>query len=117
MNFSRRDFGKLILAGTPAIAAAQRATTSGAINRSLVNGVQFGLQPFCYHDLPMNVENRRILIDRMVQNGLGLVELHATWCEPNFTGGGVSPADARKKLRDFRLSTGPDYYQAIRREF
>jgi sugar phosphate isomerase/epimerase len=116
MNLSRRDFGKAMLVGVPAMAAAVQAAPD-ANNRSFIHGVQFGLQPFCYHDLPMNIENRRILIDRMVQNGLGMVELHSTWCEPNFTGGNVSAEEARKKLRDFRLSTGRDYYQAIKREF
>jgi len=106
-----------MVVGMPALAAAVQAAPSDVGNRSFIHGVQFGLQPFCYHDLPMNIENRRILIDRMVQNGLGTVELHATWCEPNFIGRNVTAAEARKKLREFRLSTGLDYYQAIQREF
>ncbi len=46
--------------------------------------MQFGLQPFCYHDLAMTRENRPTLIKRLVQNGMGMVELHATWVEPRF---------------------------------
>jgi sugar phosphate isomerase/epimerase len=117
MNLSRRDFVNMMFAGVPVLTGAAQAAPSDGNNRSVIHGVQFGLQPFCYHDLPMNIENRRILIDRMVQNGLGMVELHATWCEPNFTGGNTSATEARKKLRDFRLTTGRDYYQAIKREF
>ncbi len=123
---TRRDFAKLAVAGAPALFALSSGLFADAgpqpelglkPNRSYFNGVQFGLQPFCYHDLPMNIENRRILIDRMVQNGLGVVELHATWCEPNFTGEGLSAEEARKKLREFRLSTGPEYYRKIKKEF
>lgn len=115
MKFSRRAFGKTMLAGVPLLRLP--GAPLDAHNRSYIHGVQFGLQPFCYHDLPMNIENRRILIDRMVQNGLGMVELHATWCEPNFTGANVTATEARKKLRDFRLSAGRDYYAAIKHEF
>ena len=76
---TRRDFGKIALAAIPGIGGAQTATTP---NRSYIRGVQFGLQPFCYHDLPMSIENRPTLIQRAVQNGFGMMELHATWCEP-----------------------------------
>src|SRR3954453_10771668 len=68
---TRRDFGGLALAGLGRRALAQPAAGS---NRSVVGGVQFGLQPFCYHDLPMNPENRPMLIRRLVQNGMGLAE-------------------------------------------
>jgi hypothetical protein len=43
-----------------------------------VNGVQLGLQPFCYHDLEMTPENRPELIRRLVVNGINAVELHST---------------------------------------
>src|SRR5665213_3229225 len=98
MNLTRRDFGKLAIAGIPSLSALSfgaliPATASAApaasSNISLIHGVQFGLQPFCYHDLPMNTDNRPILIQRMVQNGLGMVELHATWFEPRFHDPGV----------------------------
>jgi hypothetical protein len=46
--------------------------------KSYVNGVQFGVQPFCYHDLVMNIANRKSLIEKVKQNGFGLMELHAT---------------------------------------
>ena len=104
MNFTRREFGKLALAGVPSLGALSLGTFSGGAARaaaapgsnvSYIGGVQFGLQPFCYHDLPMNTDNRSILVQRMVQNGLGMVELHATWFEPRFGGPGSSPADSR----------------------
>lgn len=124
MSLTRREFGKLALAGIPALAAVRAGALGMAqaelphrAARSVIDGVQFGLQPYCYHDLPMNRENRPILIERMVQNGLDMVELHAVWCEPRFDDPGVSPAEAREKLRDWRLNAKPDYYRNIKREF
>ena len=117
---NRKAFTKLTLTGTSALLClqdfnlwAQQSTP----NRSLVNGVQFGVQPFCYHDLVMNRENRPELLRRIVQNGFGMVELHATWCEPRFNTPGVSPVQAREKLREWRLNAPDEYYQAIRKEF
>jgi len=119
--YGRREFGRLVLSGLAALPALAPwpagAQATGAPNRSLVNGVQFGLQPFCYHDLPMIPENRGRLIERLVQNGLGMVELHATWVEPRFAAPGVSARDAREQLRHWRLTASPEFYRAVRREF
>jgi sugar phosphate isomerase/epimerase len=123
MYASRRDLAKWALSGLPALtglaalhssAAAQTRSNS---NRSYINGVQFGLQPFCYHDLVMNTQNRPELVRRLVQNGMGMVELHATWCEPRFDGAGVSAQEAREKLRNWRVTAAADYYRKIKREF
>src|SRR5690242_7168185 len=121
MYASRRDFTKWALSGLPtltglaALGAAAQARPS--TNRSLINGVQFGLQPFCYHDLAMNTQNRPELVRRLVQNGMGMVELHATWCEPRFDGAGGSAEAAREKLRGWRVAAPADYYRKIKREF
>jgi len=119
--YSRREFGKVVLAGIPPLAiltsGAPQAQLAGRPNRSRINGVQFGLQPFCYHDLPMTPENRGTLIKRLVQNGFGMVELHATWVEPRFATAGVSVQEARERLRRWRLTAPPDFYRSIRREF
>ena len=123
MILTRRDFGKVIGASASGIGALVLGglTASGAEAtpqiHSNIRGVQFGLQPFCYHDLPMSIENRPTLIQRMVQNGLGVVELHATWVEPRFTGTDISPAQAREEIRQWRLSTGSDYYKKVKQEF
>jgi len=120
MLLTRREFGKLALAGVPSLAglsSAALAQSAGKPNRSLIHGVQFGLQPFCYHDLAMNRENRPILIQRLVQNGLGMVELHAVWYEPNFAGPGVSAEEAREKLRNWRLSPPAGYFRNVKKEF
>jgi sugar phosphate isomerase/epimerase len=113
MTLSRRDIGRLVLGGgLSSIALAQSRP-----NRSFINGVQFGLQPFCYHDLAMNTDNRHILVERLVRNGMGMVELHATWCEPRFDTPGVNAQDAREKLRKWRVSASADYYRKIKKEF
>jgi sugar phosphate isomerase/epimerase len=116
MGITRREFGRfsalvvVSFAGMPALAAAVRPN-------SLVKGVQLGLQPFCYHDLPNTPANRPVLIDRMVQNGLNVVELHASWYEPRFTGPGIDAAVARKQARDWRLSKPASFYQGVKHEF
>lgn len=117
---TRREFTKRALAGLPALAGLASVAGAGAPtgpNRSLIHGVQFGVQPFCYHDLVMNRENRPELLRRIVQNGFGMVELHATWCEPRFAAPGVTPEEARVKQREWRLAAPAEYYQAIRNEF
>jgi len=116
MTTTRRDFHKLVLTGIPSISMAV-AQIQSKPNRSLINGVQFGLQPFCYHDLAMNIQNRAELIRRLVQNGMGMVELHATWCEPRFDAPGVSAKEARQKLREWRVSAPAEYYRKIKMEF
>ena len=124
MDLTRRDFAKLALAGAPGLTGL--ASIAGLVssswapapsNRSLIHGVQFGVQPFCYHDLVMNRENRPELVQRIIQNGFGMVELHATWCEPKFNAPGVSAVEAREKLREWRLSAPAEYYRSIRKEF
>jgi sugar phosphate isomerase/epimerase len=117
MNLTRRDLVKLSLAGIPSVAGISSAQTAAKPNRSYINGVQFGLQPFCYHDLAMTTENRPVLVQRLVQNGMGMVELHATWCEPRFNDPGVNAQEAREKLRKWRVTTPADYYRKIRKEF
>ncbi len=121
MNVTRRDFNKSVLAAVPGLAAGfgigARAQTAAKTNRSYINGVQFGLQPFCYHDLAMNVQNRPELVRRLVRNEMGMVELHATWCEPRFDGPGVSTQEAREKLRNWRVGAQPAYYRKIKQEF
>ena len=123
MDLTRRELGELAIGGLAGLAISK---SGGAIasaqaawkpNRSLIHGVQFGLQPFCYHDLVPTIENRAELIKRMLKNGLGMVELHAGWCEPTFSGAGVTPQQAREQLRKWRLSRSDDHFRAIKKEF
>src|SRR4051812_4494381 len=76
---TRREFATALFAGLPAISTAslfrgsaaragQTPTVVRSSNRSLIGGVPFGLQPFCYHDLAMTPDNRGTLLERLVQN-------------------------------------------------
>src|SRR5262249_2075323 len=111
-DMTRREFGRVTVVGGSAVvlgltrsdsSAVEKPGADGRTNRSLIGGVQFGLQPFCYHDLAMTPENRATLVKRLVQNGMGMVELHATWVEPRLTAPGVSAEAAREKLRVWRV--------------
>lgn len=120
MDWTRREFGKAGLASVSGLIASRaigRATDAVPANRSFISGVQFGLQPFCYHDLAMTPDNRATLVQRLAWNGMGMVELHATWVEPRFDGPGVSAREAREKLRRWRVSAPPSHYLAIKKEF
>lgn len=121
MLLTRREFAATTVAAVAAsrhaAAGARRHVQAPPPNRSFIGGVQFGLQPFCYHDLPMTRETRGELLRRLVVNGMGLVELHAVWCEPSFAGPGVSAAEARNRLREWRLGNTADEFRAIRRQF
>jgi sugar phosphate isomerase/epimerase len=112
---TRRDFSKLAIT-IPWTGVALTQTPANP-NRSYINGVQFGLQPFCYHDLAMTPDNRPILVKRLVENGMGMVELHATWVEPRFNDPGVSAQAARDQLRSWRLNPPPGHYAKIKKEF
>jgi sugar phosphate isomerase/epimerase len=48
---------------------------------------------------------------------MGMVELHATWCEQRFDDPGESPETARVKLREWRLKAPAGYYRKIKKEF
>lgn len=130
---NRRNFSKLVLSAAP-LAYLSACTTPGSnpgsnsktgpnasvskvLKSSVINGVQFGVQPFCYHDLVMNPDNRPDLLRKIIANGFSIVELHATWCEPRIDEAGVSVTQAREKLRDWRVNAPDDHYLAIRKEF
>ena len=122
---NRRSFSKLVIgsAGYSAVAGSILQVPLPCLGQSrsrpnsIINGVSIGLQPFCYHDLAIAEYNRGILIDRMIQNGLSIVELHAGWVEPNFRSSVATADEARDKLRQWRLSTPQSYYQKIKSEF
>lgn len=65
MKPSRRDFQRMATLGLSGLAIQIQGWTERANaqirlgSRSIVNGVQFGIQPFCYHDLNMTIANRR----------------------------------------------------------
>ena len=121
----RRRFNKLVLgsvaqgvaAGSLLQSSARAFARSFPKPNSVINGVAIGLQPFCYHDLAIADYNRGILIDRMVQNGLSIVELHAGWVEPRFRDSTTNADEAREMLKHWRLTTPRSFYENVKLEF
>ncbi|MFB3777904.1 MAG: sugar phosphate isomerase/epimerase family protein [Bryobacteraceae bacterium] len=104
MLYSRREFGKLALAGPPMAAAAARAKIS-----SVVSGVQLGCISYSYRDMGLDAA-----IQAMVEAGIGECELFMGHVEPSGTSRG---AERREELRQWRLTVSMDEFKAVRRKF
>jgi len=124
MTFSRRDFGKTLLAGVPAAAAF--AQTPKLIEK--INGVQFGVETFSFHDLPAAGTPELIpaLIQDMRDVGLVECEIMSGHVEPRgsyATGWWVATRKApgynemREDARNWRLTIPMDYYRKVRKQF
>ncbi|MDQ1471262.1 MAG: hypothetical protein QOJ99_2742 [Bryobacterales bacterium] len=133
---SRRDFGKLALAGLPLTALAARID-------STVNGVRLGTITYSFRDLPRvpGKDNVDDLIKALTACGIGEIELYSPNIEPApasaakpassgpaygvARGARVPPTPEqiaqrkaeREALRQWRISTPASYYQAIRAKF
>lgn len=104
--YSRRDFGKIALAGV------SFSTAFAKIN-SKVSGVQIGAQSYSFRDRPLDAA-----IKAMVQVGLGGCELYAPHVEYAAMGiqMGAKPP-AREALRKWRLGVSLDEFKAVRKKF
>lgn len=122
--YSRRDFGKLALAGVPLSAALAK------IN-SRIGGVRIGVQSYSFRT--MSLEEA---IKAMAEAGIGDCELFSGHVEPRPAGGffGGAPgggkkgggkgapdpaarAAAREEARKWRLSVPLDHFKGIRKKF
>src|SRR5262245_28501594 len=117
---SRREFGKLALAGLalPRFAAAD----------SRVGGVPIGAQTYSFRDLPRapGADAVDAVIKAMTDCGLTECELFAPQVEPQFNAGargrrGDPPPPeaikARDDLRAWRLKTPLDHFGAVKKKF
>lgn len=96
MTYSRRDFGKIALAGVP-------------LGR-MIGGVIIGVQTYSYRDLPHGAANDvDVIIGALKADDAGEIELFSPGIEPR----GVN----REALRQWRLSTPMDRFAAIRARF
>src|SRR5277367_1836200 len=102
--YSRREFGKLALAGIPL--ASFLASAFPKIN-SKVQGVQLGTQTYSFRDRPLDEA-----IKAMVEIGLGDCELFSPHIEPGGPGAARTP-EAREALRKWRLSVPMDEIKAV----
>jgi sugar phosphate isomerase/epimerase len=121
--YTRREFGKLTLAG---LALPRLA---GAAVSSMVNGVRLGVQTYSFRELPRapGKDAVDIIISAMKECELVECELFAPQVEPQFSsgrGGGGRRGEpspeaqkAREDLRRWRLETPLDHFRDIKRKF
>jgi sugar phosphate isomerase/epimerase len=113
---TRREFGKLTLAGF-AIPGALRAADS--------SGVRLGVQTYSFRDMPRSPGTDAVdtIIKAMTDCGLTECELYAPQVEPIFPagrgqpGGPTSPVKAREDMRKWRLETSLDHFSDVRKKF
>jgi sugar phosphate isomerase/epimerase len=101
--YTRRDFGKIAVAGLPLGAALAK------IN-STVSGVQLGAQSYSFRDRPLDAA-----IQAMVEDGIGECEMYS----PHIELGGLphkSPVN-RDELRKWRLTVPMEEIKAVRKKF
>ena len=114
--YTRRDFGKIALAGVPLGRALAK------IN-STVSGVQIGVQSYSYRDRPLDAA-----LQAMLETGLGECELFSPHIEPGGLPrpqgpGGRGAANnpeamkAREELRNWRLTVPMSEIKTVRKKF
>jgi sugar phosphate isomerase/epimerase len=127
--YTRRDFGRITLAGLPLSLAL------GPID-SRVGGVRIGVQSYSFRTLPLDAA-----IKAMSDIGIGECELFAGHVEPGPAfgrggpprkgadppatkaepakpgGGGGQARNRREELRNWRLTVPMDHFKGIRRQF
>src|SRR3954447_15721429 len=78
MRFSRREFGKVALAGVPAVALTTRTGSllealAQAKPNSLINGVQIGTITYSYRSMPD--QSAEATLKYIVDSGISSIEL------------------------------------------
>ena len=120
---SRRDFAKRALAALPLANLLQPAAWGAKIN-STVRGVRLGAITYSFRDFPRTPgkDNVDAIIRALTECGIGEIELFSPNVEPGRAGGPgrgnpAEAAQAREDLRQWRLATPVDYFEAIRKKF
>jgi hypothetical protein len=123
--YTRREFGKMTLAGLPVSLALGRID-------SQVEGVRIGVQSYSFRTLPLDAA-----IKAMSDIGIGECELFAGHVEPrpsfdprrpkaagppatkreSAEAGGGPARNGQEELRNWRLTVPMDHFKAIRRKF
>ncbi len=139
MDYTRRDFGKLALAGLPTAAALLDTSLSTpplfAAERpnSVINGVQIGTITYSYRTMPD--QSGEATLKYIVDSGISAIELMNGPAEEfagapaaGRSGGGgrrgqqtpeqqAAQRDAAEQLKKWRLSVSMDRYKALRKRF
>jgi sugar phosphate isomerase/epimerase len=100
---SRRDAGKLLMAGSAALWGVSRKGWSVAYIDSVVRGVQIGAQSYSFRDMDLDA-----CIEAFKTVGLGECELFDGHVAPNLEG---------EELRKWWLSAPASHFQEIRAKF
>ena len=100
---SRRDAGKLLIAGSAGLWAASRNGWSAAYIDSVIRGVQIGAQSYSFRDRDLDA-----CIEAFKTVGLGECELFD---------GHVAPKLKGEELRKWWLSAPPSHFHEIRTKF
>ena len=102
--YTRREFGKLTLAGLTLPAF-------GAAPDSVVAGVHLGVQTYSFRDMPRPPDDAvDVVVKAMTDCGLGECELWASQTEPQMR-------DRRDELRKWRLATPLDHFRGFKKKF
>lgn len=115
--YTRREFGTMTL-GTLALPGA----LAGLID-STIAGVRIGVQSYSFRGLPRPADRDPgdVLIDAIVECGLGDCELFAPQVEPamavGFGRGSPEAQKGREDLRRWRVTTSMDFFRAVRQRF
>ncbi len=105
--YSRRDLGKLALAGAPL------ARALGARINAVIAGVTVGAQTYSYRALPHGAtDSVDVIIEALKSDGVGEIELFSPGIEPP-----PGPGVTRESLRQWRLNTPMEHFVAVRKKF
>src|SRR6266581_7011989 len=121
--YTRREFGKLTLAG-------MALPLVGGLADSTVGGVRLGVQTYSFRELsrPENGDAIDVVIKAMTECGLRECELFAPQVEPRLgpafgRGTTLTPEiqqarqKARQDLRAWRVGTPLDHFRALAKKF
>jgi len=112
-KISRRDAGKLLLAGSAGLLFRRSELRAASRIDSVVRGVQLGAQSYSFRDRPLDR-----CIEAYVTTRLGECELWQEHVEPGTEGDRAWQRRVnRDSLRRWRLTTPLSYFHDIRKQF
>src|SRR5438094_6960889 len=137
MDYTRRDFGKLALAGVPAAALLERSLVVSLLGaerpNSVINGVHIGTITYSYRSMPD--QSAQAVLKYVVDSGISAIELMNGPAE-SFAGGPAAQRGrggrrgrpqtpdeqaaqrgAADHLKNWRLSVSMDKYRALRKMY